>query len=236
MVSPSPAVPPRRPKGFVVGLVVGLLVASAVGLAIYVGSRGTRPGQADSSSVTPSPSLTPSPSPNPSPEPASPPTLVRNTFNEAKSPSVGGRLSFESYWMDPPHFPESGCTTHTYTYKSKTHGAFESDCSDWESRGYDILIFFVGVRNISDQAVTLHLRDFVLQSRDGRTFGPVNVRSNAAFPTSFLSETQKLPPKARWVGYVTFDGRVTGMVPASISYIDGKQTLKQIFHGNAAVQ
>jgi phage terminase large subunit-like protein len=63
----------------------------------------------------------------------------------------------------------------------------------------------------------------------------VNVRSDADQPASFLNETQKLPPDASWRGWVTFDGRVTGMVPASLDYIDGKQTLRQTFEGMHSV-
>lgn len=59
----------------------------------------------------------------------------------------------------------------------------------------------------------------------------MSVRSEAKFPTSFPPETQKLPPKTKWYGYVTFDGRVRNLIPASISYIDGKQTLTQTFEG-----
>ena len=147
--------------------------------------------------------------------------------------SRGERLLFAVLWLDPPKFPESGCTLHTYTYRAKAHGAFESDCQDWQSNGKDILLFFVGIKNVSHKAVEIVLRNLDLQSRDGRTFGPVDVRSDATFPTSFLPETLKLPPKARWSGWVTFDGRVNGLIPESMSYIDGKQTLTQEFLGNA---
>jgi len=233
MVSPSSTSQPRRPKSFLAGVLVGFVLAIAAGAVVYVGSRPTVEDRADDRSLTPSPTFAPSPTPTAAPIPITPPAIVRNTFNKDHSPSIGERVSLESYWMDPPRFPAEGCTLHSYTYRGKTHGAFESDCSDWERSGTDILIFAVGIRNISGHALTLRLRNFVLQSRDGRTFGVVNVGSDAEFPTSFLAETQKLPAKARWGGYVTFDGRVNGLVPASISYIDGKQALKQVFLGDA---
>ena len=237
MAMPAPPDKPTRNRGFGLGLLIGLLVSAViviVGLNIWVSSSNSETGTGRASPPT---SVTPSPSPTPStsPKPQKPKSVVTGVFNE-ESPSRGDRVLFGVIWSDPPQHPRSGCTLHTYTYRDKLHGAFESDCQDWESSGYDILLFHVGVRNTSKQALTINLRNFVLQSRDERTFGPVNVRSQADFPTSFLPETLKLPPKATWRGYVTFDGRVEGLVPASISYIDGKQTLKQEFRGNAGVQ
>src|SRR6187200_2812607 len=67
-------------------------------------------------------------------------------------------------------------------------GAFESDCGSWEASGTDIFLFEVGFKNTTNHALTLVLRNLVLHSRDGRSFAPVNVRSQAKFPTSFLNE------------------------------------------------
>ena len=77
---------------------------------------------------------------------------------------------------------------------TKPRGAFESDCGSWEASGADIFLFEVGFKNTTNHALTLVLRNLVLHSRDGRSFAPVNVRSQAKFPTSFLNEKQKLPP------------------------------------------
>ena len=120
-------------------------------------------------------------------------------------------MKFAAGYLD---FPDDRCRVHTFTWNGKEKGAYDSDCSDWESSGKDILIFLVGFENTSDKAVTLVYRNLVLESRDSRTFGPVNVRSDADFPPNFMNERQKLPPGGEWSGYVTFDGRVAGMVPA----------------------
>jgi hypothetical protein len=130
----------------------------------------------------------------------------------------------------------TGCILHTDTYRGETHGTFMSDCDSWESIGHDVLIFFVYIRNRSRQPITVQLGNIVLQSLDGRTFGPVDVRSYAGTPNVFFPDTLRLPPRDRFFGYVTFDGRVTGMVPASISYIDGTQALRQVFRGDPGIR
>lgn len=207
-----------------VGLVLGLGVATAFYFLVARDS-GSSTGNSTSPSVSASPS--------PSPTREKPPAVVSSPFNEMGAGTEGSRLTFADYWMPYPN--NDGCAMNTYTYKGQTRGAFESDCAAWKNSGYDILIFYVGFTNHSHEVVTLNLRNLVLVARDGRTFGPVDVRSKATFPPSFLPETQKLPPKAQWRGYVTFDGRVLGLVPASISYIDGKQTLTQTFEGRHQV-
>jgi hypothetical protein len=78
----------------------------------------------------------------------------------------------------------------------------------------------VRFKNTSEDVITLVLRNLVLESHDNRTFETVNVRSHAEFPPNFLDEKMKLPPGAEWRGFITFDGRVKGVIPESISYID----------------
>jgi hypothetical protein len=41
---------------------------------------------------------------------------------------------------------------------------------------------------------------------------------------------------ARQSGRITFDERVKRMVPAALSYVDGEQTIKQVFVGAHAVE
>lgn len=230
---PTPSTRPRSRALImgVVGLVVGVAASTAVYVLLSQSSKTDAVSSAGSlTSVSSSPPA--SPSSSPSPHAPKPPAVVSSAFNETgpfeTSWTQGSRLAFADFFVG---YPENDCAVHTYTYKGKTHGAFKSDCASWESSGYDILLFYVGFKNRSHEVVTLNLRNFVLSARDGRTFGAVNVRSQADFPTSFLPETQKLPPKATWYGWVTFDGRVVGLAPASISYIDGKQTLTQTFEG-----
>src|SRR5918994_148174 len=66
--------------------------------------------------------------------------------------------------------------------------------------------------------------DANLTARDGRTFGPVNVRSHAEYPPNFLPERSKIPPRSEVSGWFTFDGARNRHGPWPPSYIDGRQT------------
>jgi len=218
---PRRASPDRLGSAALVIALVVLLVSALMAAAAILRQPSTVHLGGPLPPVAPtSPAATSQP-PGPSPE-------MMATFNLSNGWTKGDRLTFGVFWLDEPH---PNCVVHSYTWKGKRHGAFWSDCESWEDDGYDILIFYVRFKNTSERVVTLSLRDLVLASRDRRTFGPVNVRSKAEFPTSFLPETLKLPPGDQWRGYVTFDGRVRRLVPDSMSYIDGKQTLRQEFEG-----
>lgn len=117
-------------------------------------------------------------------------------------------------------------------------GAFLSGCPFLEQQGYKIILFDVILRNRTNLPVLFNLRNFVLTARDGRTYGPVNIRSvsNVA-AANYIPERGKLPPKAKVTGYVTFDARTGGPPPiaARISYIDGTQTLSVVFEGKHTI-
>ena len=91
---------------------------------------------------------------------------------------------------------DSDCLVHGFRDGAKVRGAFRSDCGTWEDAdtGLDVLIFFVALRNDTRRAVNYSIRDFVMTARDRRTFGPVNVRSEAETPPNFLQETGTIPP------------------------------------------
>jgi hypothetical protein len=75
----------------------------------------------------------------------------------------------------------------------------------------------------------------IVAARDTRTFGSVNVGSKAEFPPNFLPENTKIPPRSNLVGYLTFDGRVQGLVPAQLNYVYRRQTLSVVFDGKHEV-
>jgi hypothetical protein len=213
--------------GLVAGLLVAVLVAVlGVGYILINDRNGTN--AADDGSVSPSGSTSPTPSPSPhKPKHQGPRPQVATPFSEYGW-SKGERLWFGVGKLGNA---DSGCTVHTYTVNGKTRPAYETDCSSWENDGYDVILFYVALKNPNPQAVPFNLRNFVLASRDGRTFGPVNVRSHAQYPPNFLPETGKVPPKSNLFGWLTFDGRVTGMVPARLNYVDSDQTLTIVFDG-----
>jgi hypothetical protein len=180
---------------------------------------------------TTTPPTTETPRPSPSKTPARQQPEVKGLFSDYEW-IKGEQLAF-----GVGRLPHGGdCTVHTYTVENKPRGAYQSDCSSWESDGYDILIFYVALKNLEDRATTFNVRNFVLVARDGRSFGPVDVRSKAGTPPNFLPETGKILPHTDVLGYLTFDGRATGVVPARVSYVDGDQTLTVVFNGKPGIR
>lgn len=229
-----PEPPPRQrrvPRGVIAG-VIGVLGGAAIASGVYVAvSRGSASGPVVATR-SPAPSASPSAPPSFSPEP---PAVVSGSFNTITA-STGTRLKFSVSWV---RYPDDECTVHSFAvgegFLGEPQGGFVSDCRSWEAGGYDIMMFKIDLKNRSREVVTLNLRNFVLIPRDGRSFSPVNVRAKAKLPTSFLPERQKLPPGANWSGYIAFDGRVRGLVPKSLDYIDGPQMLRQTFDGKHGV-
>jgi hypothetical protein len=113
-------------------------------------------------------------------------------------------------------------------------GAFYSDCRSWETNPLKPLFFGVQLRNISQKIVTISFRNILLSSRDGTSFGPVRLEG-VTNPTTMFPKRLRLTPGRSWDGFVAFDGRVQHMIPAYIDYVDGKQTLRQVFAGRYAV-
>jgi hypothetical protein len=231
MAMPPPPTAGRPSRSFGSGLVVGLLVAilvAVLAVGYVLGSDRNGTTTANGSSVSPLGST----GPTPSPKPKGPPPLVTRPFS-GLGWSRGDRLWFG---VGKLKAPDNGCTIHTYTVDGKTHGAYETDCPSWENTGsgYDIILFYVGLHDPTDQAASFDLGNFVLTARDGRTFPPVNVRSHAQYPPNFLPETGKVPPKSNLFGWLTFDGRLTGFVAGRLSYVEPKQTLTVVFDGKHA--
>jgi hypothetical protein len=227
LTSMLPTPPPSpQPRGFGAGLVIGLLSAIIVGLLVYIAARPS--GGVDASYVRSprtSPISTPIASQTPRPKPAA--AIVTGDFAgqewvEGESIALG---------VSDRQSSDGDCRVHAYVVDGRSRGAFYSDCDTWANDGYDLLFFSVVVRNRTDQPINFNLRNFVLKARDTRTFGPVNVRSKAKFPGNFLPEKGRVPPRSNIGGFLTFDGRVTGLVPASLSYIHRGQTITVVFEG-----
>jgi hypothetical protein len=231
--SPPPPIAPKRPRRFSTGLLTGLLIAVLVAAAAF----GVISLRSDTGSkVAAPPSQSPPPSPNSSPSPSRQPKRTRpqviGKFSAFLQPPRGERLSLIVIPVT-----KGECQLHLYKPRgAKPIGAFDSDCASWENSGVDILLFNVSLSNHTDRALSFSRRDFVLASRDGRTFGPVDVRSQATQPPNFLPDTGKILPQSSVRGWLTFDGRVTGLVPDSLSYVDGDQTLTLVFDGKPSVR
>lgn len=95
-------------------------------------------------------------------------------------------------------------------------------------------MFHVALKNLTSHVQTFNLRNFVLTSREGSTYGPVNIRSvSGVAAANYIPESGKLPARSRVDGWLTFDARTGGSPPVAskLSYIDGDQTLTVVFDG-----
>lgn len=127
----------------------------------------------------------------------------RAVFPEpATSPRLTLQVNFVGRYSD--------CTTHT----SGTKGLYLSNCADWESAGYHVEIFLLGLVNNTDQPVPWALDQFLVRSGSGRGVGPLPPSSSTALPASGT-----LAPHDFTEGYVAFN---TGddYVPKVVVYLD----------------
>ena len=163
MNAPPPPPPPPAPKRrsrLAAGLIVGLLivVAALVPWTIYTWLRSD-PIETSASSR----SLIPSPPSSPTPTHV--PQRQRPQVAEVFSDQDWARgRNWLLYVAD--FDPDSDCSSHTFTSGGKTLTAYRSGCSSWEDDGTDILIFYVALRNTTNEARTFHLDDFVVVARD----------------------------------------------------------------------
>jgi hypothetical protein len=132
----------------------------------------------------------------------------------------------------------ASCLTHAFANGGQLSAAYESDCLDWQRSGFDIYLYYVVLANRTGRSLPFSLRGtlhgFLVVSRSGQTFAPVNVRERADTPPAFLPESGTIAPHASLRGWLTFDGRLD-FIPLRISYVDGNQTLTIKFPGKHRV-
>jgi hypothetical protein len=187
------------------------------------GSGRTRAGLAPSP-----PTVRP---PSPSPVASAGPSDAHVTGSFADQGWVEGERLSLSVNALPRTSTSDDCSVHTYVSAGTPLAAFDSGCRSWKERGRDILFFRVALRNPTLGSEAFALRNFVLSARDGRTYRPVNVSREAQSPQDFLPAKGTLPADAERTGYVTFDGHDGRLIPAALSYEDGRQTLEVLFVG-----
>ena len=163
-----PASPPDRPRrGFLLGLLVGLIVAISARSLVAGIILNSRSGASTVASSPPSSTLPSTPSSRP--EPVKPAAVVTAPFNLRDGWAKGEKLAFGVSWMS---YPDARCSVHTFTWRGKTHGGFQSDCSDWSASGKDLLFFYVDFWNPTKKPVTVRLRDLVLTDPTGPDLRP----------------------------------------------------------------
>jgi hypothetical protein len=191
-------------------------------LTMTSGCTGAPPSALDSASVTPvvSPTLTPRELRR-QPEV----TIPFSEQNWARG------LRRYLYVAVIPH-PSDVCRNYGFRSKMTMLVAYQTDCPSLSGTRRDDLFFYVAVRNVTDAPATFELRNFSLESQDGRSFRPVAVGPSS--PSDFLPEAARMPARSNVFGYVTFSADAAHVVPANLNYEDGTQTLTVMFDGEPA--
>jgi hypothetical protein len=211
----------RRPRWVLPAIVGGVVVALAgavVAVAVVIlGGNGSEDVAARRSSPTPTPSQSP--------------TQTGPVEAEASFPRYvpGTRINF---WLNPGPSRDPECVVNLFRYQGlgKGRGAFKSECSDWDSPGYDIYFFSVMVHNTSKGPFTLRRDRFTLVDRKEKEHHPVNLKERALFPRFFLGRQEKLRTDEEVQLWVTFKADPQ-FVPKELRYRDGEETLIILFEG-----
>ena len=223
-MSIPPPPPPRRRSIMWVVVTLTALVLIVIGGAIGTLSRNN--GQA-TASQTPSSTAPSSPAPPVDPRLKS---QVTRTFDSHK-PAIGRRFAL----LVPGQEKSFGCVLHSLTVPGgKPRGAYLTDCPFLLGEGYRVLLIAAVLRNATPAPVMYQLRNFVMTSKDGGTYGAVNITSvKGVAAANYIPESGKLPARGKVQGYVTFDARTGGrpQVPSRLSYLDGEQELIILFRG-----
>jgi hypothetical protein len=164
------------------GAVVGLLVALLIAVGAILVSRND--GGATSGGLTPVAPASPSTTVVPDPRTA---RHVVRTFRSGKA-AIGQRFSLLVPGLVGKE-KSRGCDLHSVPRpKGKPGGAYLTGCAFLENEGYQVILINVSLRNVTGAPVEYNLRNFILISMPGPTYGAVNIRSvkGVAGPTSSL--------------------------------------------------
>lgn len=174
---------------------------------------------------------------------ASPPVSVEPTLTPQqlkRQPEVSIPFSEQSWARGMRRFlfvaviphPRDVCANYGFRSKMTMLVAYQSDCSSFTGSRRSDLFFYVALRNPTNQRTSFDLRDFTLDSQDGRSFSAALTGSNP--PSDFLPDRGTIPPNCNLFGYLTFSASAASVVPGRLSYVDGEQTLSVVFDGEPA--
>lgn len=210
---------------------MALVIAGLSAAVVYL--LATREGARSAAAPSAVVSVSAEPASSPSfPSPPGPAPPVAERFTDHRWVE-GQRLSWRAEIFKDA---SDDCQVHTFTRDGRTLGAYDARCHSWKASGYNLVIFYVTVRNLTDAPVPFDLHRFFLAGRDARVLVPVEVGTQAASSRSFLPEMTVVPPRTRLLGYLTFDDGVTGLVPSRLTYLDGEQELTVVFDGKLGVK
>jgi hypothetical protein len=124
--------------------------------------------------------------------------------------------------------PDPKCITH----QLEPSGAFPSfvgvyytACTDWQRLNENIALFAVRIRNRSDASVPLRLSAFSILDRHGKRHVAVDVRDEAAKPSSLIVGRGSVHAHATLTGLLAFTFNGDGWLPNELVYKDGQQRL-----------
>ena len=213
----------RRRPNWVVPVIVAAAVIVVAGSAVTLLALRDEGPEEESAAPGSSPTSTPSPSPSPT---AAGPVELEESFPQFV---IGARISF---WVNPLPSRDDACVVNLFRFRGigQARGAFRSNCSDWDSPGYDLYFFEVIVTNKTDRAFTLRPENLTLVDRDGKKHRPVYVKERALFPEFFLGRKERVRSDEQLQRWVTFRAD-PDFVPKELHLRDGSETLIIVFDG-----
>jgi hypothetical protein len=220
--SAGPLRPNRRWRTPAVAfLAVAALAVGLVALRNRPGPATVRIETAANDQRAPASRAPEAPSPSSAPLPLEAATVTA-PFAEAV---VGRRLELTVLEVKGP---DAKCITH----QLEPSGAFPSfvgvyytACTDWQKLNENIALFAVRIRNRSGASVPFRLRAFSILDRHGKRHVAIDVRDEAARPSSLIADTGSVRGHATVTGLIAFAFTGHGWLPGELDFKDGPQRL-----------
>jgi hypothetical protein len=214
-VTPPPPAEPevyRRRRLVLAGVAVAVVAALIWGIVYLVGRDGSE------TTAPPTPGQT-----TPT-TPTSPTGTIPTTTAEAAFPGTA-EADTGSLQVVPLGSRDEKCTTNTVGGNS----AYLSNCSDWEEQADVLYFFYITLENKTAENLSWK-RNFFSVTSGSTDLEPIEVRKQAAAPTTFLPRSGRIPAQGSISGYLVFetDGQFD---PASLKYLRGDLSLTIQFEG-----
>ncbi len=191
--------------------VLGLLVVWRLGHLIAGGGTGGEVPTGVASTPSRAPSTTAGPT-------------ERSVFSVFPAQVQGTRLELKVFGLG--NTPDS-CTPGDLSVEGDVRTVFHHDCTRLEAPASSAYFFLVRLTNRTNVTVPAESNGFVISTADGRSLAPLDA-TGATYQRAFVST--ELLPDASVKGWIIFDGS-TALIPSSLSYRDGGQTLTVRFRG-----
>ncbi|MFN2589774.1 MAG: hypothetical protein ABR518_03285 [Actinomycetota bacterium] len=195
-LAPAPPVPVTAPPGredrrrrAVLTAVAVLVAAAVIGGIVYL---LTRDGTDTTATPTPTGITTTAPT-----TPATSPAPVTSDDEAFPGTAQADAASLQVVPLGPR---DEKCNTNTYGGTS----AYLSDCTDWGNQQDTLFFFYVTFENRTSDTLSWKRSSFSVTT-GSETLGPVEVRDEAAAPTTFLPKSGNIPAQGSISGYLVFE-------------------------------